>query len=197
VASEPQAWLTPCQCAPYYQNTAWYPWIDLERVALRFAREASPPQKLSQLEGCLVQHGLPLAEAVPLCAARLSLPLPADYAPLSLAPEQQKQRTLHALLTIMLRIATPQPRLLVMEDLHWGAPSTVELLNLLVDQGPTARILALFTCRPDCRPPWTGRSHLQARPDPGGGLSVVAAEYSAAAPSAYCRGGGGAISREL
>ena len=76
VASEPQAWLTPCQCSPYYQNTALYPMIDLlERVALRFEREESPPQKLSKLEGFLVQYGLPLAEAVPLFAALLSLPL--------------------------------------------------------------------------------------------------------------------------
>jgi class 3 adenylate cyclase len=27
VAAEPQAWLTPCQCSPYYQNSALYPWI--------------------------------------------------------------------------------------------------------------------------------------------------------------------------
>ena len=161
VATEPQAWLTPGQCSPYYQNTALYPWIDLlERVALRFEREDSPQQKLSKLEGFLAQYGLPLAEAMPLFAALLSLPLPADYAPLSLSPEQQKQRTLHALLTIMLRIAAQQPMLLVMEDLHWVDPSTLELLNLLVDQGPTARILALFTCRPDFGPPWVGRSHL-------------------------------------
>jgi predicted ATPase len=50
--------------------------------------------------------------------------------------------------------------LFVMEDLHWVDPSTLELLNLLVDQGPTTRIFALFTCRPDFRPPWSGRSHL-------------------------------------
>src|SRR5207244_11519535 len=36
VASEPQTWLTPCQCSPYYQNSALYPMIDLlERVTLR------------------------------------------------------------------------------------------------------------------------------------------------------------------
>src|SRR4029077_9721089 len=29
VAAEPQAWLTPCQCSSYYQNTALYPMIDL------------------------------------------------------------------------------------------------------------------------------------------------------------------------
>jgi predicted ATPase len=160
VAAEPQAWLTPCQCSPYHQHSALYPWIDLlERVALHFEREESPEQKLRKLEGFLVQYGLPLAEAMPLFAALLSLPLPADYAPLTLSPEQQKQRTLQALLTILLRIAAQQPLLFVMEDMHWVDPSTLELLSLLVDQGPTARILALWTCRPDFSPPWTGRAH--------------------------------------
>jgi class 3 adenylate cyclase len=161
VAAEPQAWLTPCQCSPYYQNSALYPMIDLlERVALRFEREESPDQKRRKLEGFVVQYGLPLAEAVPLFAALLSLPLGADYAPLALSPEQQKQKTLHALLTILRRIAAQQPVLLIMEDLHWVDPSTLEFLSLLVDQGPTARILALFTLRPDFSPPWTGRSHV-------------------------------------
>jgi predicted ATPase len=123
-----------------------YPLIDLlERVTLRFEREETPAQKLSKLEGLLVQHGLPLAEAVPLFAALLSLPLPADYVPLLLSPEQQRQRTLQALLTILLRIAAQQPVLFVMEDLHWVDPSTLELLSLLVDQGPTARI---WRCSP-------------------------------------------------
>ena len=161
VAAEPQAWLTPCQCSPYYQNSALYPWIDLlERVALGFEREETPQQKLRKLEGFVVQYGLPLAETVPLFAALLSLPLTADYAPLSLAPEQQKQQTLHTLLTILLRIATQQPVLLVVEDLHWVDPTTLEFLTLLVDQGPTARLLALLTFRPDFHPPWTGRAHL-------------------------------------
>jgi TOMM system kinase/cyclase fusion protein len=161
VAVEPQAWLTPCQCSPYHQHTALYPMIDLlERVVLQFDREEPPEQKLNKLEGFLVQHGLPLVEAVPLFATLLSLPLTADYVPLAVSPEQQKQRTLHALLTTLLRIAAQRPVLFVMEDLHWIDPSTLEFLSLLVDQGPTAPILALLTYRPDFSPPWTGRSHL-------------------------------------
>jgi class 3 adenylate cyclase/DNA-binding winged helix-turn-helix (wHTH) protein/predicted ATPase len=161
VATESQAWLTPCQCLPYYQHTALYPMIELlERVVLHFDREESPSQKLRKLEGHLEQYGLPLAETVPLFAALLSLPLAAPHAPLTISPEQQKQQTLHAFLTIFLRIASQQPVLFVMEDLHWVDPSTLELLSLLVDQGPTARILALWTFRPDFSPPWTGRSHL-------------------------------------
>ena len=161
VATESQAWLTPCQCSPYHQHSALYPWIDLlERVALRFEREEPSAQKLRKLEGFLVQYGLSLAETVPLFATLLSLPLPTEYAPLTVSSEQQKQQTLHALLTILLRLAAQQPVLFVMEDLHWVDPSTLEFLSLLVDQGPTARILALLTFRPDFSPPWTGRSHL-------------------------------------
>src|SRR5262249_15285452 len=89
-----------------------------------------------------------------------SLPLAADYAPVDFSPAQQRQQTLQALLTILLRLAAQQPVLFVIEDLHWVDPSTLELLSLLVDQGPTARILALCTFRPDFTPPWTGRAHL-------------------------------------
>jgi class 3 adenylate cyclase/predicted ATPase len=161
VAAEPQAWLTPCQCSPYHQNTALYPMIDLlERVVLHLDREESPQQKLRKLEGHLVQYGFPLAEAVPLYASLLSLPLTTDYTPLPLSPAQHKQQTLHALLRTLLRIAAQQPVLFVMEDLHWVDPTTLEFLSLLVDQGPTARILVLLTFRPDFSPPWTGRSHL-------------------------------------
>src|SRR5262249_1814635 len=125
-----------------------------------FEREEAPEQKLRKLEGFLVQCGLPLAEVVPLFAALLSLPLTDDYAPLTVSPERQKQQTLQALLTILLRIAAQQPVLLLMEDLHWVDPTTLAWLSLLVDQGPTARILTLLTFRPDFSPPWTGRAHL-------------------------------------
>src|SRR3954470_21488999 len=47
VASEPQAWLAPCLCSPYHRHSALYPLIELlERVALRFEREETAPQKL-------------------------------------------------------------------------------------------------------------------------------------------------------
>ena len=42
-----------------------------------------------------------------------------------------------------------QPVLFIVEDLHWIDPSTLELLTLLLDQGPTARLLTLLTCRPE------------------------------------------------
>ena len=93
VATDPQAWLTLCQCSPYHQNSALYPVIDvLERVALQFTRDETPPQKLSKLEGFLAQYGLPLAEAVPLFASLLSLPLGSSYTPLHFLLSSRSRR---------------------------------------------------------------------------------------------------------
>ena len=104
---------------------------------------------------------LPLAEVVPLLAALLALPLPEDrYPPLPLTPQRQRQKTLEALLTWLLALTEPQPVLFVVEDLHWVDPSTLEFLTLLVEQGPTARLLTLLTCRPEFQVPWGLRTHL-------------------------------------
>src|SRR5262249_31564962 len=97
---------------------------------------------------------------VPLFAALLSIPLGERYTPLKLTPEQQKRETLHALLTLLLERSVRQPVLLVVEDLHWADPSTLELLTLIIDQGPTARLLTVLTFRPEFAPPWGARSHL-------------------------------------
>ena len=53
-----------------------------------------------------------------------------------------------------------QPVLAVWEDLHWADPSTLELLELLLDHVPTARLLLVLTARPEFRPPWAPRSYV-------------------------------------
>ena len=148
-------WLIPCQCSPFYQHTALYPVTDLfERVALSFERHDSALQKMRKLEGWLVQNGQPLADAVPLFSSLLSIPLTPEYAPVTAPPEQQKQQTLRAIATIMLHRAAKQPVLFVMEDLQWVDPTTIELLTLIIEQAPAARIMVLLTYRPDFEPPW-------------------------------------------
>jgi predicted ATPase len=161
VAQDPQAWLTPCQCSAYHRNSAFHPLVDLlERVVLQFERGDNPAKKLSRLEGFLVQYAIPLPEIAPLFADLLSIPLNDKYTSSNLSPERQKQLIFQTLLGVLLEIADRQPLLLVMEDLHWADPTTLEFLNLLVDQMPTTRIFALFTFRPDFNPPWSGRAHL-------------------------------------
>ena len=97
---------------------------------------------------------------VPPLASLLSLPLGERYPSLTLAPQQQKQKTLEALLAVLMARIAQQPVLFILEDIHWLDPSTLEFLSLLVDQAATLRLFTLLTCRPTFRPPWATHAHL-------------------------------------
>jgi predicted ATPase len=113
------------------------------------------------LEQMIHQYRLPLEETMPLFATLLSVPLPDyRYPPLSLAPQRLKQKTLETLLAILLEQAAEHPTLLIVEDLHWVDPTTVEWLSLVIDQIPTTSLCLLMTCRPEFQSPWGSRSYL-------------------------------------
>jgi predicted ATPase/class 3 adenylate cyclase len=148
------------RCSPYYQHSAFYPVIEFIQRALGFERHHEAQERLRRLEHVLEQSGLALEEAVPALANLLSLPLPPERYPAShLSPQRQKEKTQQMMLEWVLRVADRAPILLVCEDLHWADASSVELLSTLVEHAHSARLLFLFTARPEFAPPWSGRPH--------------------------------------
>jgi predicted ATPase len=134
---------------------------DFLQRTLRFQANDTSEQKLEKLIQNLSHYRLPLEESVPLFSTLLSLPLPEDpYPPLNLTPQRQRQKTLEAILAIILELSERQPVLFILEDLHWSDPTTLEFIELLIDQIPTASIDALLTCRPEFQPSWSHRSYL-------------------------------------
>jgi class 3 adenylate cyclase/predicted ATPase len=148
------------RCSPYHQNSALYPVIDHLQRVLQWNRDEASEAKLDTLERVFRTSRLPLADVVPLFAVLLSLPHPHGYPPLHLSPQRQKQKTHAALVAWLLEEAERQPVLAVWEDLHWADPSTLDLLSLVLEQAPTARMLTLLTYRPEFHPPWATRSPL-------------------------------------
>ena len=59
----------------------------------------------------------------------------------------------------VLGAARGPPIVIAIEDLHWADPSTLELIQLLVEQGAAARLLLLYTARPEFRAQWPLRAH--------------------------------------
>jgi predicted ATPase len=114
---------------------------------------------VEKLARALRQYRLSVEETVPLFASLLSLPLSeASYPPLTLSSQQQRQQTLESIVAILLELAERQPVFFVLEDVHWADPTTLELLELLLEQMPTTAICALLTCRPTFQPLWSPRS---------------------------------------
>ena len=150
-----------CRSSEYYQNTALFPFTDLFQRLLRFHAEDTPDEKVGKLEHTLRQYRLPVEESVQLFAPLLSLSLPEHhYPPLNLSPQRQRQKTLETLVAILQELAEQQPVLFIVEDLHWTDPTTLELLNLVIEQIPTTSILTVLTCRPHFQPAWHHRSYL-------------------------------------
>ena len=83
------------------------------------------------------EAGLKVEEAVPLLAEMLNLPLPDHYQPLLSPPEQRRRRLISVLAQWTFALACLQPMVLVLEDVQWADPSTLELHQVLVEQCAT------------------------------------------------------------
>jgi predicted ATPase/class 3 adenylate cyclase len=189
VAGEPHTrW--ECRGSSYFQDSALYPLIDLAQRALQFGQGEAPAAKLQKIEAVLQRYGLAQPETVTLWATLLSVPLADLYPPLHLTPQRQKQKTLEAIMMLLLALAAEQPVLFIVEDLHWIDPSTLELLTLLIDQGPTARLLLLLTCRPEFPAPWDCRAHLTP-------LTLTRLPQPQVAQMSVCVAGGKALPPEV
>src|SRR5262245_21669946 len=149
------------RCSPYHGNIPLYPVVTHIENLLQVGRAEPPEVKLGKLEEALGRSGLPLEETVPLFAPLLSLTLrEGRYSSLALPPEQLRQRTLDTLVAWLLAEAEQHPVLTAWEDLHWADPSTLEMLEQVLEQTPTVRMLHVLTFRPEFEQPWPRRSHM-------------------------------------
>jgi class 3 adenylate cyclase/predicted ATPase len=159
LAQRAHTWLE-CHCSPYTEDSALHPVLELQRQALGFKAGEGAEAKLERLEAGLRAAGFELSYALPLMAAFHSLALPGHHEEPLVSPEGRRKQTLELLGEWLLRLGREQPMVLLMEDLHWMDPSTLELLGGTFEQIARAPVLLLLTHRPDFEPPWAARSHL-------------------------------------
>ena len=79
-----------------------------------------------------------------------------------LTPKQLRDRTLAHLVEQVLGLARQQPVLMVVEDVHWVDPTTLELISRTFDRIVAVRVLIVLTSRPDAQPALGG---LRTSPD--------------------------------
>ena len=139
-------WLT-WRCAAYFQRSPLYPVIEFFQSVLG-GDAVTPEERFEALEQQLTTLGRPLGETVPLIATLIELPLPERYRPPELAPQLLRAKTHAALLQMLTGMTSERPVILVIEDLHWADPSTLELLEFILQHGSQRRLLLLLTARP-------------------------------------------------
>jgi class 3 adenylate cyclase/tetratricopeptide (TPR) repeat protein len=148
------------QCSPYYVNTAFWPIIDNLERALKFGRGETPESKLDKLEALMATHyGRPLTD-VRFIASILSIPCEERYGALTVTPQKHKDETLRSLVDLAEAAARKQPSIVLYEDVHWADPTSLEVLDLLIERVHSFPLLILLTHRPEFRPLWDAHGHV-------------------------------------
>ena len=150
-----------CRRSSYHRSSPFHALIELLQRGFGFSLDDRDEDRLAKLEaGPRPVHRVAARCGSPLCGPPVglrgqSLPGTGDDAA---APEGGDDRD---------RARRPpgdgetrEPVLFVVEDLHWADPSMLELLGLVVEQAPTARLVVVLTFRPEFVPAWPGRSHV-------------------------------------
>ena len=146
-------------CSSQHVESPLFPVINyLERIA-GFERSEPGPQKLAKLEVLLARSGAN-TEAVALIADMMSVPTNGRYLLPELSPQRRKEKMLAALLAQLENLTAQRPLLMVVEDIHWIDPTSLELVSLLIERAPQLRLLLVITSRPEFSSPWPNDAHI-------------------------------------
>jgi class 3 adenylate cyclase/predicted ATPase len=152
--------IIPLQCSPFHTASALHPFIaNFERTA-GLTLNMEPDKKLDHLVAAMQKFGIVAPETIALFATLLSIPFGDRLPRHEAVPEQMKSLTLEALDDWLVNLSKRKPVLWILEDAHWIDPTTVEAITRGLGRHHNARILGVITCRPEYRPPWTGRDQV-------------------------------------
>ena len=155
LAPEPHASLRYF-CSPLHQDSALHPIAARWEQEAGFAHGDTAEERLRKLETIVAPEGLPF-EDVALIAAMLSVPVGDRYKQPDFTPKQRKELTFAALLRRLERVAHT-PVLMLFEDAQWADPSSLELLDVLIERLAELPILLAISFRSEFVAPWIGHS---------------------------------------
>jgi DNA-binding SARP family transcriptional activator len=137
---------TAFRCSPEHTQSPLYPVAAVLR--------GEPDRWRATAQAC----GLPAVEAA-LFETQLA-GVAAAEPPVAVSSEEQQRRLLGAVTDVLLEAGeATAPGVLVFEDLHWADPTTLALLDRLVRELATERMLVLVTMRPELVPAWASLSY--------------------------------------
>ena len=146
-------------CSPQYTASALHPIISQMEHAADMAHNDSPQARLDKL-AALLARSLTSREDKILFAEMLALPADGRDSMLQMTSEQHRQKTLEAIITRTETLAGQNPVLIVFEDAHWSDPTSLEVLNLIVERIQKLHALLIVTFRPEFEAPWIGEPHV-------------------------------------
>lgn len=150
------------QCSPHHVSDAFYPIAGQIWHAAGFVGGEPAAARLDKLETMIARAGLDSREIAPYLASLLSIPTEGRFPPLDMAPSEAKERTLAALIALVVSATREAPVLGFFEDAHWIDPTSLDLLTRTIERARNLRVLIVVTFRPEFSAPWVGGAHVTA-----------------------------------
>jgi class 3 adenylate cyclase len=149
-------------CSPHHLDTPLHPVIRQIERAAGFERGDSPTIRWEKLTGLLGPNAS--REDIAVFADLLSIPNPAARLPETISPQHLKLMTFTAILRQIETLAVGTAILAILEDMHWADPTTLDLLDRLIQTVPRLAMLLVVTARPEVQPPWAAHPHVTVQP---------------------------------
>ncbi len=141
-------WMT-AHCSELASSTPLQPFIGMFARAAGINREMSRQEQLGRIRRALAAAGPvgPIETAVRLVAALFSIEPGHDLADPPGSPEEVRHETLELLVNWTVGFTRQTTTILLVEDLHWADPSSLELIHRLRRRISGTRMLLLMTSR--------------------------------------------------
>lgn len=124
------------QCLPEYKNSALYPVFNIIRQKYSL-NEQTPHAAVEILRRALGKsENITSEDALTILCSWLAYPLPKDMAAAVHSPDVQKQILFDALIALLVECNTcdsPQSNLVLIEDIHWADPTSLEFVSKLME----------------------------------------------------------------
>ena len=146
------------RCLSYSSGVAYHPVIDILKANFDIRQGDGDSEIREKVKRGLKIIGLDEASSLPYLLELFSVKDSGiDKIPMS--PEAKKDRNMEVFKLITLKGSEIRPVITAYEDLHWSDKSSEEVLKYVLEGIPGAKVLMIFTYRPEFVHTWGGKSY--------------------------------------
>ncbi|MEA5410869.1 adenylate/guanylate cyclase domain-containing protein [Synechococcus sp. BA-120 BA3] len=141
-------------CGPNTRESTLHPIAEQIKKTAGFEKGEADGSRQQKLARMMERYGATEASSLEVLADLIGLRGGHQSALDGLTPEKKRQIRLDTLLAMVQAWSDGQPSLIVVEDLHWIDPTTLELLDRLISTAHQHPLMVLATARPEFQAPW-------------------------------------------
>ncbi|NIS71972.1 MAG: AAA family ATPase, partial [Proteobacteria bacterium] len=146
------------RCLSYSRGVAYHPVIDILKANFDVHEGDGDFEAKEKVKRGLKVLGADEASTLPYLLELFAVK-ESGIEKIPMSPEERKNRIIEALRRIVLKGSEIRPLIMVFEDLHWIDKSSEDQLKHLLESIPGARILLIFTYRPEFVHTWGAKSY--------------------------------------